>query len=74
MLGTCCIIFNVCCVVFYFQVTLLRERGLQFLEIPNTYYKNLRERLKKSKVKVTEDMDKVSSSHMFKINDAEYPS
>lgn len=42
-----------------FQVSLLRERGLQFLEIPSTYYKNLRERLKKSKVKVTEDLDKV---------------
>lgn len=42
-----------------FQVSLLRERGLQFLEIPNTYYKNLRERLKKSKVKITEDLDKV---------------
>lgn len=42
-----------------FKVSLLRERGLQFLEIPSTYYKNLRERLKKSKVKVTEDLDKV---------------
>lgn len=35
----------------------LRERGQNFLEVPDKYYENLRERLKTSKVKVVEDMD-----------------
>ena len=37
----------------------MKARGQQFLEVPLTYYKNLRERLKKSKITVTEDMEKV---------------
>lgn len=37
-------------------VSKLRERGMMFLDIPDTYYSNLRERLKKSKCKVKEDM------------------
>lgn len=40
-------------------VSKLQERGMQFLDIPETYYKNLRERLKKSKCKVKEDMEKI---------------
>lgn len=35
------------------------------MEIPSTYYKNLRERLKKSKVKVTEDLDKIQKLHIL---------
>ncbi|CAJ0580869.1 unnamed protein product, partial [Mesorhabditis spiculigera] len=35
----------------------LRARGLEFLSIPDSYYNNLRERLKSSRTKVTEDMD-----------------
>ncbi|XP_071513276.1 4-hydroxyphenylpyruvate dioxygenase [Panulirus ornatus] len=35
----------------------LRERGMQFLSVPDTYYDQLRERLKSSKVKITEDMN-----------------
>ncbi|CAJ0942569.1 unnamed protein product, partial [Mesorhabditis belari] len=34
----------------------LRARGLEFLSIPDTYYDNLRERLKHSRTKVTEDL------------------
>jgi 4-hydroxyphenylpyruvate dioxygenase len=30
----------------------LRARGTEFLDIPDTYYKHLKERLPKSKVKV----------------------
>jgi len=39
------------------SVSNLRERGLRFLQVPNTYYTDLRERLKHSRVKVSEDMD-----------------
>jgi len=35
----------------------LRARGTQFLNIPDTYYKELRKRLANSPVKVKEDMD-----------------
>lgn len=35
----------------------LKARGMNFLTIPDSYYDALRERLKLSKVKVTEDMD-----------------
>lgn len=40
-------------------ITALKERGLQFLSIPDTYYDLLRERLKSSKVKVLESIDKL---------------
>ncbi|XP_012943898.1 4-hydroxyphenylpyruvate dioxygenase [Aplysia californica] len=43
----------------------LRERGQQFLEIPDTYYKNLRENLKNSKVKVVEDLDVLQRLHIL---------
>ncbi|KAL4660391.1 4-hydroxyphenylpyruvate dioxygenase-like isoform X1 [Arapaima gigas] len=35
----------------------LKERGMEFMTVPNTYYKQLREKLKFSKVKITEDLD-----------------
>ncbi|KAK7086752.1 hypothetical protein SK128_005582 [Halocaridina rubra] len=35
----------------------LRERGMEFLRVPDTYYTTLREKLKSSPVQVTEDMD-----------------
>ena len=41
------------------QIRNLRARGQQFLDIPDTYYKNLKERLKTAKIKVTEDLDVV---------------
>ncbi|XP_055349250.1 4-hydroxyphenylpyruvate dioxygenase-like [Paramacrobiotus metropolitanus] len=40
-------------------ITNLKARGLQFLEVPKSYYDNLRERLKSAKIKVTEDLDKL---------------
>lgn len=38
-------------------VSNLRNRGLQFLNVPKAYYDNLRERLKVSPIKVNEDID-----------------
>lgn len=38
-------------------ITILRKRGLDFLEVPDTYYDNLRKRLAVSNVKVKEDID-----------------
>ncbi|KXJ14765.1 4-hydroxyphenylpyruvate dioxygenase [Exaiptasia diaphana] len=35
----------------------LKERGVVFLSIPDKYYDNLRERLKKASITVTEDLD-----------------
>ncbi|XP_045173469.2 4-hydroxyphenylpyruvate dioxygenase-like [Mercenaria mercenaria] len=46
-------------------VTNLRARGQEFLKIPKTYYTNLRERLKLSKVKVTENLDVLEKLHIL---------
>uniref|UniRef100_A0A672JNX9 4-hydroxyphenylpyruvate dioxygenase n=1 Tax=Salarias fasciatus TaxID=181472 RepID=A0A672JNX9_SALFA len=35
----------------------LKERGMEFMAVPDTYYDQLREKLKHSKVKVVEDLD-----------------
>ncbi|XP_007936338.1 4-hydroxyphenylpyruvate dioxygenase [Orycteropus afer afer] len=35
----------------------LKERGMEFLAVPSTYYKQLRERLKSAKVRVKESID-----------------
>ncbi|CAF0744711.1 unnamed protein product [Didymodactylos carnosus] len=43
----------------------MRERGLNFLQVPNTYYIDLRERLKHSKVKVTEDLAILEKLHIL---------
>jgi 4-hydroxyphenylpyruvate dioxygenase len=40
-------------------VTLLNERGVEFLPIPSSYYENLRERLGKASIKVKEDLDTI---------------
>lgn len=37
----------------------LRERGVEFLEVPSSYYHNLRERLEHSTVNIEEDLKKV---------------
>ncbi|CAG2254285.1 HPD [Mytilus edulis] len=47
------------------SVTKLRERGMLFLDIPDTYYKNLRERLKKSKCKVKENLDTIQKLNIL---------
>lgn len=39
------------------SVSNLKARGMEFLKVPNSYYENLIENLKKSPIKVTEDMD-----------------
>ncbi|XP_072024632.1 4-hydroxyphenylpyruvate dioxygenase-like [Amphiura filiformis] len=38
-------------------ITNLKARGMQFLNVPDTYYTNLRARLKTAKITVKEDMD-----------------
>jgi len=43
----------------------LRARGQDFLSIPDTYYKQLREKLKDSKVKVLEDLDEIQRLHIL---------
>ncbi|XP_069922258.1 4-hydroxyphenylpyruvate dioxygenase isoform X2 [Oryctolagus cuniculus] len=35
----------------------LRERGMEFLAVPATYYKQLREKLRSAKIRVTESID-----------------
>uniref|UniRef100_A0A8D3E469 4-hydroxyphenylpyruvate dioxygenase n=1 Tax=Scophthalmus maximus TaxID=52904 RepID=A0A8D3E469_SCOMX len=35
----------------------LKERGMEFMSVPDTYYEQLTEKLKHSKVKVTEDLN-----------------
>ena len=37
----------------------LKDRGLDFLTVPQTYYTALREKLKTSPLKIEEDLDKV---------------
>ncbi|GBM00910.1 4-hydroxyphenylpyruvate dioxygenase, partial [Araneus ventricosus] len=46
-------------------ITNLRARGMEFLSIPDTYYTSLREKLKSSKVKITEDMNQVNVVQRF---------
>ena len=41
------------------QVGNLKKRGMEFLDIPDAYYNQLRKRLTKSKVKVVEDIDEL---------------
>ena len=35
----------------------LRDRGMEFLAVPSTYYKQLREKLKSAKIQVKESID-----------------
>ena len=50
------------------QITNLRARGMQFLDTPDKYYTNLRERLKSSPITVTEDLDTVASSSFWSLS------
>ncbi|GFT59616.1 4-hydroxyphenylpyruvate dioxygenase [Nephila pilipes] len=43
----------------------LRARGMEFLSIPDTYYKTLKEKLKTSKVKITEDMSELQKLNIL---------
>uniref|UniRef100_A0A8C5LS32 4-hydroxyphenylpyruvate dioxygenase n=1 Tax=Leptobrachium leishanense TaxID=445787 RepID=A0A8C5LS32_9ANUR len=40
-------------------ITNLKERGMEFMSVPSTYYQTLRENLKDAKIKVTENIDKL---------------
>lgn len=44
------------------QITNLKQRGMQFMEVPSSYYQMLRERLKTAKIKVKENIDKLAVS------------
>ncbi|KAM4708035.1 4-hydroxyphenylpyruvate dioxygenase [Discoglossus pictus] len=37
----------------------LKERGMEFMSVPSTYYQTLRENLKSAKIQVTENIDKL---------------
>lgn len=39
----------------------MRARGMQFVNVPDSYYEDLRAKLAKSKVTVKEDLDVVSA-------------
>jgi len=47
------------------SVAKLRERGLQFLQVPAAYYTDLRERLKHSKIKIHEDLSVVEKLNIL---------
>uniref|UniRef100_A0A8D0GXD8 4-hydroxyphenylpyruvate dioxygenase n=1 Tax=Sphenodon punctatus TaxID=8508 RepID=A0A8D0GXD8_SPHPU len=40
-------------------ITNLKQRGMDFMSVPFTYYRQLREKLKSAKIKVKESMDKL---------------
>ncbi|NXY66593.1 HPPD dioxygenase, partial [Callaeas wilsoni] len=40
-------------------ITNLKQRGMQFMDVPSSYYQVLRERLKTAKIKVKENIDKL---------------
>ncbi|KAJ1998050.1 hypothetical protein H4R26_005606 [Coemansia thaxteri] len=46
-------------------VSSMKKRGAEFLYTPKTYYDDLRQRLKKSKVTVTEDLDMLEKLHIL---------
>jgi 4-hydroxyphenylpyruvate dioxygenase len=47
------------------SVSYLRERGVEFLSVPSTYYDILRKRLETSDIKVTEDIDTIQKLHIL---------
>ncbi|GIY95618.1 4-hydroxyphenylpyruvate dioxygenase [Caerostris extrusa] len=48
-----------------FKISNLRSRGMEFLSIPDTYYTTLKEKLKSSKVKITEDMNQLQKLNIL---------
>lgn len=48
------------------QITNLKQRGMQFMDVPSSYYQVLRERLKTAKIKVKENIDKLEVSQRGK--------
>ncbi|NP_001088204.1 4-hydroxyphenylpyruvate dioxygenase L homeolog [Xenopus laevis] len=41
------------------SVSNLKERGMEFMSVPSSYYQTLREKLQTAKIKVTENIDKL---------------
>lgn len=41
----------------FYKVRNLKARGVEFLQVPDSYYDMLRERLKQSKVKIAEELN-----------------
>lgn len=46
----------------------MKARGTEFLSVPLTYYKVLRENLKNAKIQVTEDLDVLQVSEFLRID------
>lgn len=46
-----------CCLLSLNQIVNLRARGMDFLSAPDTYYDDLRQKLKTAKIKVEEDLN-----------------
>jgi 4-hydroxyphenylpyruvate dioxygenase len=46
-------------------VKALRERGTEFLQVPASYYKALKENLQNSKVKISEDLETLEKLHIL---------
>ncbi len=49
-----------CCCLCVCQITNLKANGLEFMSIPDSYYDQLREKLKTAKITVAENIDTVS--------------
>jgi 4-hydroxyphenylpyruvate dioxygenase len=47
------------------SVSKLRERGVEFLSVPSTYYEQLRRRLSVSNIQVSEDLDIIEKLHIL---------
>jgi len=43
----------------------MKDRGVEFLSIPETYYINLRKGLENAGIKVTEDIDIIQKLHIL---------
>lgn len=46
-------------------VSCLRERGLEFLSVPDSYYDQLKEKLQQSRVRIAEDMDQLQKLNIL---------
>ena len=46
-------------------VTSLRNRGVQFIEVPSTYYEEMRVRLRQSNMQLEEDMNALQKLHIL---------
>ncbi|MCJ1464143.1 hypothetical protein MMC07_002756 [Pseudocyphellaria aurata] len=46
-------------------VTNLRKRGVEFINVPDTYYEAMRKRLKSSSISIAEDFETIQSLHIL---------